>query len=545
MNNRDTRIREMIFPVALVQIVGKVQNAESLLKYKDMQITTAELDCVVLENGDDGVEAAVVLDFGREINGSLRCLNYMSEGCQHGNVHITLGESVAESLSEIGSKNATNDHSVRDFDLCLPNYSDITTGENGFRFACVRLRGKNVRLKIKSILAVHIYHELEYKGTFRCSNERLNEIFYTAAYTCHMCIQNYIVDGIKRDRLVWVGDMHPEILTIRSVFGNIAVVEETIRFVRNNTPLPNWMNGFPTYSIWWLIIVYDWYLYSGNLHFLEDNRSYVLGLTEQLLQHIHDDGDDELPWYFFDWPCHEKPQGQSGSRALMVVGLQACENLARLYEHEGLAESCAKKRKAMLSTKADSYGAKQVIAMLSLAGWHDEKKASQEILENGAKGWSTFMSYYLLKAAGRGDMNKTLSALEEYYGAMLDKGATTFWEDFDLSWVENASRIDEIVAEGKKDIHGDCGAYCYQGYRHSLCHGWSSGPTAFLMEEVLGIKIVEPGCKVIKIEPNLGDLEWVEGTYPTPCGVIRVRVERSQDGIVKKFIEAPREITII
>jgi alpha-L-rhamnosidase len=41
-------------------------------------------------------------------------------------------------------------------------------------------------------------------------------------------------------------------------------------------------------------------------------------------------------------------------------------------------------------------------------------------------------------------------------------------------------QIDEIVPAGKKDIHDDYGAYCYVGFRHSLCHGWASGPTAFL-----------------------------------------------------------------
>jgi hypothetical protein len=68
---------------------------------------------------------------------------------------------------------------------------------------------------------------------------------------------------------------------------------------------------------------------------------------------------------------------------------------------------------------------------------------------------------------------------------MLDKGATTFWEDFDLAWVEGSGRIDEFPKNGEKDIHGDCGDYCYVGFRHSLCHGWSAGVIAFMKEENL------------------------------------------------------------
>ena len=33
---------------------------------------------------------------------------------------------------------------------------------------------------------------------------------------------------------------------------------------------------------------------------------------------------------------------------------------------------------------------------------------------------------------------------------MLDLGATTFWEDFNLDWIPNAAPIDEPVPAGKK-----------------------------------------------------------------------------------------------
>ena len=97
----------------------------------------------------------------------------------------------------------------------------------------------------------------------------------------------------------------------------------------------------------------------------------------------------------------------------------------------------------------------------------------------------------LLRAPGPGEGRRLpggLDCIRQYWGAMLDLGATTFWEDFDLDWTANAGRIDELVPAGKKDIHGDFGNYCYKGFRHSLCHGWASGPTAWLSEHVLGVQ---------------------------------------------------------
>jgi hypothetical protein len=132
---------------------------------------------------------------------------------------------------------------------------------------------------------------------------------------------------------------------------------------------------------------------------------------------------------------------------------------------------------------------------------------------------------------------QTVPALElirKYWGAMMDFGATSFWEDFDLDWTENAYGIDSMPVPGKKDIHGDYGNYCYQGLRHSLSHGWSSGPAPFLSERILGVQFPAPGC--VSIKPDLGDLEFVRGTVPSQFGLIHVEADKS--GKIKTDIPA-------
>ena len=143
-----------------------------------------------------------------------------------------------------------------------------------------------------------------------------------------------------------------------------------------------------------------------------------------------------------------------------------------------------------------------------------------------------------------GDVKGALDVIRGYWGGMIHLGATTFWEDFDISWLNNAGRIDEIVPSGKIDVHGDCGKHCYSQFRHSLCHGWASGPTAILSDYVLGVHILEPGCKKVYIQPILGDLEWVKGTYPTPYGNIVIE-HRVENGKIVSDITAPEEVTII
>ena len=100
-----------------------------------------------------------------------------------------------------------------------------------------------------------------------------------------------------------------------------------------------------------------------------------------------------------------------------------------------------------------------------------------------------------------------------------------------------------MCPEGKKDIHGDYGAFCYEKFRHSLCHGWSSGPVPFLMRHVAGITVEKPGCKKIRITPQLGDLCYVEAEYPTPLGIVRVRHERKPDGSIESAVNVPVGMT--
>jgi hypothetical protein len=267
----------------------------------------------------------------------LRVLNFRSKGCVYADVHITLGESVAEAMSTIGQKNATNDHAIRDFDWSMPSYSDMTTNESGFRFACIRLKGKNVSLHLKSVVAVSIYQDLEYKGSFRCSDERLNKIFDTAAYTCHLCIQNELWDGIKRDRLIWVGDVAPELKAIKYLFGEIPEVGRTLSLSAADAPLPLWINKHPSYSLWWLINLAEWLEYTGKSSYLAEHAAYLRGLAAQILENVDERGDFSAD-FFLDWPSRSTPElSRNGVRTLLLWALRAADKLLRALGDGALA----------------------------------------------------------------------------------------------------------------------------------------------------------------------------------------------------------------
>ena len=546
----DPRTRRYLTPKRIVLTKGEVHNAKSLLTEKDNQISLNEPVVCTLKNGEDGEHAAVLVDFGIEFSGSSRIMVVSVQGEETNRVDLLVrtGESVMEALTPLGVKNTTNDHAIRDRVMSVSFYSANETNETGYRFLYVELLGKNTSVTFKALQGVFHYRDLDYIGSFECNDTRVNRIWETAAYTAHLNMQEYLWDGIKRDRLVWIGDMHTEVMTILATFGYNDVVPKSLDHVRDETPIGTWMNGITAYSIWWLLIHYEWYMHFADLKYLNEQHEYMRALLLKLAEYVKEDGQEDLPGRrFLDWPNDgDEVAKHAGLQGLLKLAFDAGEFLMNALGDKETAEVCKNTSKRILKYDPDCNGSKQAASLLSLSGISDPIKINEKLLKpNGAHGYSTFFGYYTLAAkALAGDHDGALADMKEYWGGMLDMGATTFWEDFDLDWLKNAAPIDEVVPEGKVDIHGDYGAYCYVKFRHSLCHGWASGPCPWLSRYVLGVNVTEPGFKKVKITPHLCGLNYVKGSYPTPYGPIEITHYQRDDGTIKSDITVPGEIEI-
>jgi alpha-L-rhamnosidase len=546
----DPRTRSYIDPVQILWKSlepGAIENEAVLLEGLDGQSSLSAVNPFILHN--NGQPAGILLDFGIELHGGVQISVWQGNHPERvAKLRVRFGESAMEAMSDIGGeRNATNAHAMRDQIVDVSYLGATEIGNSGFRFVRIDLMDDNRYLELRSVRAVFLYRNLEYKGSFRSSDPLLNQIWLTGAYTVHLNMQDYLWDGIKRDRLVWTGDMHPETSTIQAVFGGHDIVPASLDFKRDRYPLPQWMT-MPTYSIWWIIIQYDWYMQNGDYAYLEEQREYLQGLLRQLTQVIQEDNSIDIPFPFLDWPSSSNPIGvKAGVHALFVWAFEIGGKLCRWLEDEETAALCDTYSNRLRTLVPPHNHSKQAAALLALTGLMDKAEANEQVIApESPKGYSTFYGYYILKARGAaGDVAGALQSIREYWGGMLSLGATTFWEDFDIAWLENAARIDELTPDGKVDVHGAYGGYCYEGYRHSFCHGWASGPTAWLTEYVLGVRIEEPGCRTIRIEPNLGDLEWAEGTYPTPHGIVEIRHEKNRDGAIITSVTAPEGIKVI
>ena len=527
----DERTRKTLFPTRVVLKNGNVNGENYLTEYKPVQVAIYRYhDQCVLDNRGSDTHAAVLVDFGRELHGTVN-LSIWSINAASAQFKIRLGESVSEALSDIGVKNATNDHAQRDMIMTSGPWSSNETNESGFRFAYVELLTPDVFAEIRSICAVMVFRDIEYKGYFECSDPLVTKIYDTAAYTVHLNMQRYLWDGIKRDRLVWAGDMNTEVAAILSVFGANDVVPKSLDFVRSITPPSDYMNGIPEYSLWWLLCQHEWYMGTGNYEYLASQKEYIKELIPRYINFVNEEGSENLPGRrFFDWPTNDFEDAKHcGVQGLVRYALISAGDILKTLGDGETAWNCYHTAERMLAHKPNPGKWKQPAALMVMGGLADPKEAYDNCISvGGAEGLSTFLGYYTLTAAAKaGEFDGAMNIMRDYWGGMLKMGATTFWEDFNVDWMENSAPIDEPVPEGKKDIHGDFGAFCYKGLRHSLCHGWASGPAPYIAENVLGVTPVEPGYKKVKISPQLSGLEWIKGAVPTPYGNIEIEADKN------------------
>ncbi len=542
----ESLIKEYLLPARVVEASTNIENVEALLENRCEQISFNE-DNVLRCQGT----GYIILDFGKEIQGGVRIISHFLEGQKSIlKARIRFGESMGEVCAEIGEKNATNNHSVRDMTVEIPDLSDMEWGQTGFRFVRLDFLTDEKVYLLVNVYAVYVHRDLQYKGQFACDDELINQIYETARHTLFLNMQSHLWDGIKRDRLVWIGDMQPEVLGITDLFGADPCVEKAIQMSVDKNPLPCWFGNIPTYSFWLIQILYDYYMKVKNTSFVKKHLPYVEGVLKQLDVCVTDDGDIDYTLfeapardgYFLDWPTKETKDAKAGNRFMFIYVIN---NLKSLYAEFNVNNPLCDKLLDKLKRKIETdVVAKQIVAFGGLSKVLDKSYVAEKLTVGGAKGLSTYMSYFIFKAiADSADVSLALEIMKEYYGGMLSRGATSFWEDFDVEWLKNSGRIDERTPEGLLDLHGDFGSYCYRGFRHSLCHGWSCGPVQFLMEDVLGVQVLEPGCKRIMITPHLGKLQWCNGEFPTPYGNIKI-AHQVVNGEVKTTVTAPAEVQV-
>ena len=166
-----------------------------------------------------------------------------------------------------------------------------------------------------------------------------------------------------------------------------------VAIVRDGTPLPRWMNGISSYSMWWILIQHSWYHHHGDLDYLRQQKAYLTGLLQQIIAHIGPDNRETLPeWRFLDWPSNGNNQAiHAGLQALMILTLDAGKELCGVLSDSAMQTKCRETVVRLRQHVPDCGNSKQAAALMVLAGLGDPVALNREVLAiDGVKRMSTF-----------------------------------------------------------------------------------------------------------------------------------------------------------
>jgi alpha-L-rhamnosidase len=470
------------------------------------------------------VDGETLLDFGREVSARIKVHSRRAEATE---VVASYGESPEEAVADKGYLGARR--------ITVPPHSVAYGPKSAFRYVKIA-PVTNAGWEKLTFTAEAITYPAEYRGSFTSSDPQLNRIWETAAYTARLCMQEGIWDGPKRDRGRWMGDLDVTGRTISAVFGSPAtdrLLKQTMSDIIGDVPVTQDVNTIAGYSALWITGQAEFYRHSGDLVYLKGLHDRLLGLLHVMDAELNSDGlftNPDKHKVFVDWSfglSSDTPEARAATHLEFALAYRDAgfllsdmgdEAAAAQYRDRALKVGAAAQQ-ALLDKSTNTFGDRWQTNAMSVVSGVANSAERQTIWDRVLSHVgdtdaviTPYYGYYVLSAMAALDHRpEALQWMRQYWGGMLAEGATSFWEAYDPHWP-------------KQDFHAYLEADGKRGYYVSLAHGWSSGPAAWLTEQVLGVRPTAAGFREVAIRPDLAGLQWARGAEPTPHGLLRVEI---------------------
>lgn len=438
----------------------------------------------------------------------------------------------------------------------------------------------------------------ENRGSFVCSDEMLNKIYRGAVETIHMCTmphhETYIarnqanteraqrmlswkkgendfvlLDGPRRDREAWVGDLLPEFRTSWYAFGDKQVLKNSLLVFADQQEKNGFLpassvsyQDFKEYNCWFLIVLYEYVLLTGDIEFARELRGCYTQVLNYLIRLLDENGLLNLG-KMQTWAWTLSRTGNITSSQCVLVRCMECTAL--LERLQGYAESAviydniAVKTKKMVnglawdgikgayrnvaSSSCNSYSldANALAVMFKIADSKKQISVLDFIKGNMSCSYGTYNLYPQEAPKGNnwchnkhiwpfavnfevdarfsaGDYTGAVDLIKRCWGTMINQGSHTFWEFIDGS---NGTFVTDIMQN--LEVEGD--------FWNSYCHGWSAGVGYSIVANIAGIKPLSAGFKQFEIVFQDNAPKEFHATVPTESGEISIDKSNSEASV--------------
>lgn len=363
-----------------------------------------------------------------------------------------------------------------------------------FRYINVTVLGVNYavrvrRIQLRAVSSADEGRLLPYRGSE--ADEALDR---AAVRTLHECMQDVFEDGPKRDRRLWLGDLRLQALTNYVTYRNNELVKRCLylfaAFTFDDGRVPNNLFLLPApemdeqyffdYSLFFINTLWDYYEATGDLDTLtelEPTARRQADLAQAAFGGNHLVDPALTGPVFVDWKSGldkqasaqgiylyalralvriEEALGRDASALRLEIRRKSAAAMEHLYDREkGLFLSGPDKQVSWASQiwmiRAGVVEGEPAAALLSrLEQTRDTVGIATPYLYHE----------YIAALIQCGGKQKAHDAMQAFWGAMLRRGADTFYEVFDPADPDASPYGGKII--------------------HSYCHAWSCTPAFFL-----------------------------------------------------------------
>ncbi len=402
---------------------------------------------------------------------------------------------------------------------------------------------KNIKepVEILDAGAVFTSQPVEYRGSFECSDETLNQIWKVSRWTVQICLQTHHLDSPNHQEPICdPGDYVIESMVNNYAFAQPWLTRQDVRKFAWLLKDEKYQNFHTSYSIAWVQMLIDYYDYTGDRTLVEEMAPYVHELLDTYASWRGRNGIlSEAPNYMFmDWvdiggfACHHPPAviGQGYLTALYYHGLEIAARVATLQGETARVRKYEQLRR-------------EIAAAFNRELWSDVKglyrdgKPFQTAVKPhqwlpADKNIETFSPHVNLLAVLY-DLapRERQPAIVERVMAEQPLNTQPWFMHWVFQAIDHAGLFEKYAMPQMKRwrIVPETQSFREMWNGGDLSHGWCSTPLVQMSARVLGVTPTTPGFKTMTIRPSPCRLTWAKGSVPTPYGDVLVSWEQLSD----------------
>ena len=385
------------------------------------------------------------------------------------------------------------------------------------------------------------------------SDEDLDLVMRVCEHSLKYCRQMMHLDSpCHNEPLACTGDYYVEMSMTAMSFGDLRLAEFDVARTADILLHKDGRMFHTSYSLIWVQMLYDAYLYTGHKELLTYCREALVLLLERFHSYLGENGILESPpdYMFVDWltvdgiSLHHPPKalGQTFLNMFYYGALQTAEKVFDALGDAAWAQKCSCRAAALRAgINACLYDPERDLYFEGLNTPSPEHLVKRYWMpQNIEKRYYRCHSNLLAALFGvyEGDCaallsrtleDASLGVFQPYFAHFVLEAVRRcgLRETYSLRLLEDWKEPIRSCPKGLPE-----GFHKQNDYGFDRSHAWAGTPRYALPMALSGLEILEPGYKRIRLNPTLLGLARAKVEIPTPYGNIRIEMEEGEEPII-------------